>query len=144
MGDRGEQLRQTLAASGGGWGVASIRLHRFKAVNDRHGYEAGDEMLRQTAATIVRVIPEQAIVARLNGDEFVVAFPVDLADRAQAERTATEILQVISSPFEVGGKMLQAGAYAGLAAAGPCAARSVLRADIALDQAASGRTAPPI
>ena len=146
LADRGEQLRQTLAASGSGWGVASIRMHRFKAVNDRHGYEAGDEMLRQIAATIVRVVPEQAIAARLNGDEFVVAFPVDLADRAQAERTANDILQVITSPFEVGGKMLQAGAYAGIAAAGPDVALPDLlrRADIALDQAASGRTARPI
>jgi len=118
LADRGEQLRQVLAASGGGWSVASIRMHRFKAINDRHGYEAGDEMLRRIAAAIDRVLPDHAIAARLNGDEFAIAFPVDLADRIQAEKTATAILQVVTSPFEVAGKMLQVGAYAGIAAAG--------------------------
>ena len=146
LADRGEQLRQVLAASGGGWVIASIRMHRFKAINDRHGYEAGDEMLRRIAAAIDRVLPDHAIAARLNGDEFAIAFPVDLADRIQAEKTATAILQVVTSPFEVAGKMLQVGAYAGIAAAGADIALPDLlrRADIALDQAASGRTARPV
>ncbi len=146
LADRGERLRETLAASGLGWGVASIRMHRFKAINDRHGYEAGDAMLRGIAAAIDRVLPDSAIAARLNGDEFAIAFPVDLANRAAAGRTATDLLNVITSPFEVNGKMLQAGAYAGIAAAGADIALPDLlrRADIALDQAASGRTARPI
>ena len=146
LADRGEQLRQVLAASGGGWVIASIRMHRFKAINDRHGYEAGDEMLRRIAEAINRVLPEHAIAARLNGDEFAIAFPVDLADRVLAEKTATAILQVITSPFDVAGKMLQVGAYAGIAAAGADIALPDLlrRADIALDQAASGRTARPV
>ena len=146
LADRGEQLRQALAATGEGWGLASIRMHRFKAINDRHGYESGDEMLRRIANAIGRVLPERAIAARLNGDEFVVVFPVDLADRGHAERTAAAMLTVITSPFEVDGKMLQAGAYAGIAAAGAEIALPDLlrRADIALDQAASGRTARPI
>lgn len=146
LADRGERLRETLVASGGGWGVASIRMHRFKAINDRHGYEAGDSMLRGIAAAIDRVLPDSAIAARLNGDEFAIAFPVNLANRAAAERTATQLLNVITSPFEVNGKMLQAGAYAGIAAASADIALPDLlrRADIALDQAASGRTARPI
>ncbi len=146
LADRGEQLRSALAVNGQGWGIASIRMHRFKAINDRHGYEAGDEMLRRIAAAIGRVVPPRAIAARLNGDEFAVAFPVDLTDRSAAERTASDILQVITSPFEVEGKMLQAGAYAGIAAAGADIALPDLlrRADIALDQAASSRTARPV
>ncbi|MCY7279514.1 MAG: GGDEF domain-containing protein, partial [Sphingomonas bacterium] len=144
LADRGEQLRLMLAEAGGAWGVTSIRMHRFKAINDRHGYEAGDEMLRQIAAAIDRILPTDAIAARLNGDEFAIAFPVDLAAPAHAEQTATDILRVITSPFEVAGKMLQAGAYSGIAAA--AAADTHLpdllrRADIALDQASSGRTA---
>jgi diguanylate cyclase (GGDEF)-like protein len=146
LADRGEQLRRTVAQNGSGWGVTSIRMHRFKAVNDRHGYEAGDEFLRQIAAALERILPPQAIAARLNGDEFAIAFPVDLADRDQAARIAAGILQVITSPFEVAGKMLQAGAYAGIAAAdGHTLLPDLLRrADIALDQAASSRTARPV
>lgn len=146
LADRGEQLRLALADAGGAWGVTSIRMHRFKAINDRHGYEAGDEMLRQIAAAIDRVLPTDAIAARLNGDEFAIAFPVDLADLARAEQSAITILQVITSPFEVAGKMLQVGAYSGIAAAEADTHLPDLlrRADIALDQAASGRTARPV
>ncbi len=146
LADRGGQLRQSLEATGSGWGVASIRMHRFKAINDRHGYEAGDAMLRCIAASISKVLPDRAIAARLNGDEFALAFPVDLANRDLAENFAADILRLITSPFEVDGKMLQAGAYAGIAAAGADVALPDLlrRADIALDQAASGRTARPI
>ena len=146
LADRGEQLRLALAGAGGAWGVTSIRMHRFKAINDRHGYEAGDEMLRQIAAAIERILPPNAIAARLNGDEFAIAFPADLADSARAGQTATDILHLITGPFEVAGKMLQAGAYSGLAvaAADTHLADLLRRADIALDQAASGRTARPV
>ena len=144
--DRAEQLRSDLAVSGRGWGVTSLRMHRFKAINDRHGYETGDALLRQIAASILRVLPEESIAARLNGDEFAVAFPVDLADPSRAERIAAELLRAITSPFEIGGRMLQAGAYAGIAAAGAETPLPQLlrRADIALEQAASGRTARPV
>jgi diguanylate cyclase (GGDEF)-like protein len=146
LADRGELLRASLAESGRGWGVTSLRMHRFKSINERHGYEAGDAMLREIAAAIQHLLPEQAIAARLNGDEFAIAFPVDLADPAPAERTATAILRAITSPFEVAGRMLQAGAYAGIAAAGAETSLPDLlrRADIALEQAASSRTARPI
>ena len=146
LADRGEILRAELAGTGQGWGVISMRMHRFKAINDRHGYEAGDAMLREIAAAVVRFLPERAIAARLNGDEFAIAFPIDLADPEPAGRFASDLLRAITSPFDIDGRMLQAGAYAGIASAGSDIHLPDLlrRADIALEQAASGRTARPI
>ncbi len=146
LADLGEALRQRLAARGSGWGVTSIRMHRFTSINERHGYDTGDSMLRHIAGAIVNILPDDAIAARLNGDEFAVVFPVDLADPSHAERTAADMLRAITSPFDVDGKMLQAGAYAGIAVADSETHLPDLlrRADIALEQAASGRSARPV
>ncbi|WP_309602763.1 bifunctional diguanylate cyclase/phosphodiesterase [Sphingomonas sp.] len=146
LADLGEALRLRLAARGSGWGVTSIRMHRFKAINERHGYETGDAMLRHIADAILKVLPDEAIAARLNGDEFAVAFPVDLADSAPGNEIAAAMLQAITSPLDVDGRMLQAGAYAGIAVANADTPLPHLlrRADIALEQAASGRSARPI
>lgn len=55
--------------------VMMIDLDRFKAVNDVHGHDAGDTVIRAVAALIGTVIRERcpdAVFARLGGDEFAV------------------------------------------------------------------------
>lgn len=51
-------------------GVAYIDLNGLKKMNDEHGHEAGDELIRQAAAGIASVFPEHAF--RVGGDEFVI------------------------------------------------------------------------
>lgn len=147
MADRGEQLRAELATRGGWLAVVSVRLHRFKAINDRHGYDIGDIMLRRIAGAITGAIPADALAGRLNGDEFAVAIPIEAEQAAAAERIATDVLRCITCPFEIDNRMLQTGAYAGIAA-GPAADIGLpdllRRADIALDRARSGRVARPV
>ena len=47
--DRGEELRCQRRPTGQQLVILSLQIHRFKAINDRHGYEVGDRMLRMIA-----------------------------------------------------------------------------------------------
>ncbi len=56
--------------------VVFIDLDDFKAINDTHGHEAGDAVLKKLAHTLTGMTRENDIVARLGGDEFVGLFDV--------------------------------------------------------------------
>jgi diguanylate cyclase (GGDEF)-like protein len=145
--DRGQQLRDEAARRGEWLAVISLRMHRFKSVNDRHGYEVGDELLRAIAAAISHQLGEESVAARLNGDEFAVAFIVPGADAILPNKIGEDLLQSVTGPFEVAEKMLQVGAYLGIATApaGEIGIPDMLRrADIAMDQACNARAAQPV
>ena len=147
LADRGHELRRELIASDRWMAVISLQLHRFKSINDRHGYETGDELLRRIAAAVTEIAPEGTIAARINGDEFALAFAIDAGAERQAEEIAAHVLRRVTAPFDLDDKMLQVGAYAGIATGD--AADSTLpdllrRADIALERARSGRSARPV
>ncbi len=64
-----------MTADGGSVGVLAIDLDQFAAVNNNLGHQAGDEMLKAVAASIVATLPEGALAFRPGGDEFLVAVP---------------------------------------------------------------------
>ncbi len=51
-------------------GVAYIDLNGLKKLNDQKGHEAGDKLIKDSAALIAEIFPEQAY--RIGGDEFVI------------------------------------------------------------------------
>jgi diguanylate cyclase (GGDEF)-like protein len=75
-------------------GVALFDLDHFKAINDAHGHDAGDQVLRWFAALLSEQARGIDAVARFGGEEFVVLLPrADLdAALAFAERVRTAVL----------------------------------------------------
>jgi diguanylate cyclase (GGDEF)-like protein len=53
-------------------GVLMVDIDKFKAVNDTHGHQIGDEVLRAVAAAIVGAVREDDVPARYGGEEFAV------------------------------------------------------------------------
>jgi len=51
--------------------LALIDLDHFKQYNDRHGHQAGDELLKATTAAWVEALGPQGFLARWGGEEFV-------------------------------------------------------------------------
>jgi diguanylate cyclase (GGDEF)-like protein len=68
-----------------------IDLNLFKQVNDQHGHQAGDEVLRGVAQLLKSCCRETDACARLGGDEFAVILPH--TDRAAAEVVRDRILK---------------------------------------------------
>jgi diguanylate cyclase (GGDEF)-like protein len=55
--------------------VLMIDVDHFKAVNDRHGHAAGDDVLRHLAVTLQLALRGTDVCARMGGEEFAVLLP---------------------------------------------------------------------
>jgi diguanylate cyclase (GGDEF)-like protein len=62
--------------------VAVCDLDDFKGINDTHGHDAGDAVLRAWERTLAGSVPPGAIVGRVGGDEYAVALPDMSAENA--------------------------------------------------------------
>lgn len=71
-----------------------IDLDGFKAINDRHGHRAGDEVLTAVARALTSTVRPNDVVARIGGDEFIV-FAADVADDETALAAATRIMRQV-------------------------------------------------
>jgi len=108
-----------------------IDLDDFKAINDRFGHLAGDELLRVIAARLRANVRPEDMCARLGGDEFAVLL-TDAPDTA--EGVARRVGALISAPVSLSGRIANVEASIGIALAAPgsSAERLVQQADIAM------------
>jgi len=71
-----------------------IDLDHFKAVNDRHGHQAGSAALREVGAVLRAGLRETDVPTRYGGDEYVILLPE--ADRAQAMGVAERLRAAVA------------------------------------------------
>lgn len=91
--------------------VLSLDLDRFQNVNDGLGHCFGDRVLASVAQRIREAMPENAIVGRHGGDEFVVL--LCCADEEQAADYAAKLLQAIRRPLHLDDRMMYLAASIG-------------------------------
>lgn len=100
---------------GHGGTLAFLDLDRFKAINDRHGHAAGDAVLCQIALRLRPVARASDCLARLHGDEFVLAMPG--ATLEQAETRLSELAtRVEKQPLRFADALIPVGISYGLSA----------------------------
>ena len=145
--DRAGQLCAEAAQQGDNLVVISFQVHRFKTVNDQHGYETGDRLLKTISVSLSDELGPDAVLARLTGDEFAVALALSADAMSRADELADIVLRTVTRPLLFEEKIIQVGAFAGIASAPAADARIpdiLRRADIAMDHARNGRVARPV
>ena len=98
--------------------VFLIDLHNFKHVNDLHGHQVGDELLRLVARRLESVLLDADSVARVGGDEFGVLLQ-DHGTELESEQVARRVIAALQQPFAIGSTSLVVAAAMGLVAGGP-------------------------
>ena len=93
--------------------VAYLDLDGFKAINDRHGHETGDQVLITLAKRMKETLREGDTLARLGGDEFV-AVLIDLEDTSASVPLLNRLLDAAALPVPVGNLNLQVSASLGV------------------------------
>ncbi len=83
-------------------------------MNDSHGHQAGDSVLRTFAQKLKASVRETDFVARVGGDEFVVVLDMTGSDRAAAFEVAEKILASISASQDSHGSATQVGCSIGI------------------------------
>ncbi len=120
--------------------VLYLDLDGFKPINDRHGHEAGDRVLREVARRLSASLGDDDLAGRLGGDEFAVLIDGRGDDVAEhAEATAKRIIARVNESMTDGGHVLRVGTSIGIALFGGPAhesVKSVMRkADLAMYEA---------
>jgi len=101
-----------VGADDGRIGLLFVDLNEFKRINDFHGHEAGDELIRQAGARLSSLCRGDDGVARLGGDEFaIILADVHLDDQVRAAER--RVRDAFTAPFDVGGVSVTVGASVG-------------------------------
>lgn len=94
--------------------VCFIDLDGFKAINDAHNHQFGDEVLRHVAQHLNERTRSSDTLARLGGDEFLLLLN-DLQSEADARQVVNGLIERISEPMQVRDHRVQLGASVGIA-----------------------------
>ena len=96
--DHGQQLLSGVQRRGKQLGLLLCDLDYFKQVNDTHGHDVGDEILKELAVVLKNSVREADVVIRFGGEEFLVLLldvePTAALEVAEKIRARVEALQV--------------------------------------------------
>ena len=93
-------------------GLLYVDLDGFKRLNDEHGHNVGDELLRRVAERLRDTLRDDDTVARLGGDEFAIVLP-RVSRRDEVTAAARRVRASFAEPFAVDGIQLKLSASVG-------------------------------
>jgi diguanylate cyclase (GGDEF)-like protein len=125
-----------------------LDLDKFKRANDLHGHQTGDAVLVATAMRLRAVLPHDAVIARIGGDEFTCALRFDPAEPGAIATLARRINKAVAEPIALVGCTVDISTSIGVARsdgpaiphgadAGAVAAQLLHHADLAMYHAKS-------
>lgn len=91
-----------------------IDLDRFKPINDLHGHETGDRVLKEVGKRLVACTRQEDLAGRLGGDEFVIVLPQVSGARHRAAVVAQHVVTAICRPILVNGLELSVSPSIGI------------------------------
>jgi diguanylate cyclase (GGDEF)-like protein/PAS domain S-box-containing protein len=91
-----------------------LDIDNFKQINDQHGHQAGDALLRAFAGRLSQTLRSSDTVTRLGGDEFTVIMD-GLSKPDVAATVATKIIRAMEAPFVVEQQSIKVTTSIGLA-----------------------------
>ena len=94
--------------------LITIDLEGVKRVNDEHGQDAGDALLREIGPRVSAQLRGSDTVARLGGDAFAILLPHP-ADALSALTAANKVSAALAEPFTVNGTSVALRARLGIA-----------------------------
>jgi diguanylate cyclase (GGDEF)-like protein len=94
--------------------VIYLDLDGFKALNDAHGHDTGDQLLHLVAVRLTHALRNGDLVSRLGGDEFACLI-TGVSSRDRLEQIARSLFEAVSHPFTVGPLMLNVRPSIGIA-----------------------------
>jgi diguanylate cyclase (GGDEF)-like protein len=124
------------ARSGRPLALAVFDLDHFKAINDRHGHPAGDEVIRSFGTRLQAALRQPDLSARRGGEEFAVFFPETDAETARA--VCERVRRMVADdpvPWESGEIPISVSAGVAAWEPGDTSETLVARADAALYRA---------
>jgi diguanylate cyclase (GGDEF)-like protein/PAS domain S-box-containing protein len=132
--DRLDRAIAAAARHGSKLAVLFMDLDRFKAINDRLGHAAGDQVLQSVASRLMAGVRKSDTVSRLGGDEFVVLLS-EVCCAGDATRAADTLCAKIAAPHRIEGRNLRVTASVGIGVCpidGTDAETLLKKADLAL------------
>jgi diguanylate cyclase (GGDEF)-like protein len=123
-------------ANGSMLAVIGIDLDRFKAVNDHHGHDAGDQILKLVSRAMIKLVEPGEFIARIGGDEFSAVKRYDKIE--QVLDFVSRLENAMRQTHQFGGARITTGGSIGVAlfpGDGEDTARLITNADLAMYRA---------
>jgi diguanylate cyclase (GGDEF)-like protein/PAS domain S-box-containing protein len=113
LSDRLSKMFQEARRDGSKVAILFVDLDNFKPVNDMLGHAVGDAVLKEAASRLVRHVRASDTVARVGGDEFVVALGKQQGEAGAAD-VARKLIRAMARPYRTLGRRKGPGCSIGV------------------------------